>query len=192
MAGGERPTARSGGVSDEAVRAGTGRSWAEWFAVLDAAGATGWPHKAMARYLAEHHGVSSWWAQTVTVGYEQERGLRQPYQTSEGFQVSVSRTVDVPLAVLYGAWEDGEVRARWLPDAGFTVRKATRDKSIRATWVDGRTNVEASFSAKGEGKSLVTLQHSRLADAAAVEELRSYWRAALDRLKAGLETGRWA
>ncbi|HEY8490417.1 MAG TPA: DUF4287 domain-containing protein [Dehalococcoidia bacterium] len=192
MAGKEGHAARAGGVSDAAVRARTGKGWAEWFAILDAAGAVAWGHKETVRYLREEHGVPDWWCQMVTVGYEQGRGKRAPHQTPEGYQVGASKTVDVPLAALYAAWADPEVRARWLPDAGFTVRKATQDKSLRVTWVDGRTNLDVNFSPKGEGKSQVSLQHSKLEDAAAVERLRAYWREALERLKAGLETGGWS
>lgn len=192
MAGTEGEVARAGGISDAAVRARTGKGWAEWFAILDAAGAVGWDHKGIVRYLAEEHGVPDWWCQMVTVAYEQERGKRERHQTPGGYQLGASKTVDVPLAALYAAWEDPEVRARWLPDAGFTVRKATAGKSMRVTWVDGRTNVDVNFYPKGEGKSQVNLQHGKLEDAAAVERMRAYWRTALDRLKAGLESGVWA
>ena len=39
----------------------------------------------------------------VTVGYEQARGLRKKHQRPEGFQVSASRTVAVPIAVAFAA-----------------------------------------------------------------------------------------
>jgi hypothetical protein len=67
------------GVSDATVRKNTGRSWAEWFAILDAWDAPSQGHTRSARHLVEMHGVSGWWAQTVTVRYEWERGLR--YET---------------------------------------------------------------------------------------------------------------
>ncbi|MBM0202161.1 DUF4287 domain-containing protein [Micromonospora sp. NPDC051227] len=63
-------------IADDLIRARTGRGWAEWFALLDAASATGWTHTRIARHLATEHEVPGWWAQTVTVGYEQARGLR--------------------------------------------------------------------------------------------------------------------
>ncbi len=63
-------------ISDEAVKAKTGKSSTEWYSILDAWGATQKGHTLTAKYLAERHGVSPWWAQTVTVRYEWERGLR--------------------------------------------------------------------------------------------------------------------
>jgi hypothetical protein len=54
--------------SDEVVRANTGRTWDEWFALLDAWGGAQRPHPEIARWLVEEHGVGGWWAQGVTVG----------------------------------------------------------------------------------------------------------------------------
>ena len=56
------------GESDETIKRGSGKSWDEWFAILDTWGATKRSHGEIARYVNEKHGVSGWWAQTVTVG----------------------------------------------------------------------------------------------------------------------------
>ena len=39
------------GAGDEALERATGRTQDAWFAILDAAGATGWTHTAIARHL---------------------------------------------------------------------------------------------------------------------------------------------
>jgi len=84
------------GVGDDAVRAATGRDRAEWFALLDEARAATWTHQQVATWLVREHGVDGWWAQGVTVGYEQARGIRRPGQRQDGtFEASVSRTVDL-------------------------------------------------------------------------------------------------
>jgi hypothetical protein len=84
-------------TSDEALARNTGRPWGEWFAILDAWRATEKTHTEIARHLSEEHGVPGWWAQTVTVGYEQARGLCEKHQRPEGFSVGVSKTVGVPV-----------------------------------------------------------------------------------------------
>ena len=63
-------------ISDESVRAKTGRGWDEWFAILDGSDVKEKGHTAIAKYLRDEQGVSAWWAQAVTVRYEYERGLR--------------------------------------------------------------------------------------------------------------------
>ena len=80
-------------MSDDAIQKGTGRTWDEWFRILDAWDATTQPHPAIARYLHEVQGVPGWWAQNVTVGYEWARGLRARHETSAGYQVSVGKTI---------------------------------------------------------------------------------------------------
>jgi len=90
------------GLSDDAMQSATGRHPAEWFALLDEAGAAGWGHTAIARWLVAEHGVARWWNQNITVRYEQARGLRLPGQQSDGtFSVSTSKTVAGSLDAAY-------------------------------------------------------------------------------------------
>src|SRR5262245_32820076 len=174
-------------IGDAAVQAKTGKTWAEWFALLDKAGADQWPHKQIAAHLYDNLGCSGWWSQMVAVGYERERGLREKHERPDGYQVSRSKTLAVGVPEAYRAWEDRRQRKRWLADADFTVRKATPNRSLRITWVDGATAVEVMFYPKGEGKCQVTVQHSKLADAAAGERMKAYWGEQFDRLKGLLE-----
>src|SRR5215470_14073723 len=101
-------------TSEDAVRAATGRGWDEWGEVLDAWGARGHSHGEIVGWLVDEQGVGSWWAQTVTVGYERSRGMRPRNGGRDGlFTVSASRTVEVPVGELYRAVVDAEVRRKW-------------------------------------------------------------------------------
>ncbi|MEX1158746.1 MAG: YdeI/OmpD-associated family protein [Thermomicrobiales bacterium] len=64
-------------IGDETVIEKTGKSPDEWHAILDAWDAPSKGHPAIARYLEQDHGLSGWWAQSVTVRYEYARGLRK-------------------------------------------------------------------------------------------------------------------
>ena len=80
------------------VRQNTGKGWREWLRILDAWGARKRKHKEIAAYLVAEHGVSGWWAQTITTTYERSRGIRAKHQTLGGsFQVSVSKTFPIPV-----------------------------------------------------------------------------------------------
>jgi hypothetical protein len=70
----------------------------------------------------------------------------------------------------------------------LTVRKATPGKSMRITWGKDKTDVSVGFYAKGPGKSMVQLEHSRLPSAEAAAEVKEFWRKALEKLKATLES----
>jgi uncharacterized protein DUF4287 len=169
-------------MSVEKVVSATGRSWDAWFGLLDEWGAAGRGHTAMARWLREEHGVASWWSQSITVAYEQARGLRAPGETTTGFTANASRTIAVPVDVLYDAF---------MRSAGGSlhVRTATAPKSARFDWEDGSTRVNVGFEAAGESKSRVALSHERLPDAGAAGEMKAFWRERLSGLKAQLEGG---
>lgn len=170
------------GISTEAVRAKTGKGWAEWIAILDEAGAKEMAHKDIAIYLSQKQGVPDWWSQMVTVGYEQARGLRGKHQKPEGYQISRSKTMAAPAAQLYAAWADKRKRTRWLKDS-LTIRTATPDKSLRILWGDGQTSLDVSFYPKGEGKCQVVVQHSKIVNAKTAEKLKVYWAEALNDLQ---------
>ena len=68
-------------MSDDAVKARTGKTWTEWFAILDAAGAGKMTHPQIATYLSTEQAVPDWWSQMVTVTYEKARGLRESAPT---------------------------------------------------------------------------------------------------------------
>jgi hypothetical protein len=162
------------GTSDATVRAKTGKTWIQWVRALDAEDAASKPHRAIAALLNEQFGVPGWWSQTVTVGYERIRGLRDVGQRrGGGYEASKSKTVPVPVAKLYRAWSDKRTRVRWL-DAPLTIRTATRNKSMRITWEDG-SSVEVYFVAKGRGKSLVAVQHVKLAGKADATRRKAFW-----------------
>lgn len=175
------------GISSDAVRAKTGKSWDEWFAILDKAGAAKWPHKEIAQFLHSKK-CGDWWSQMVTVGYEQARGLRVKHQTADGFSASGSKTVNVPVAKLFQAWTDIKTRAKWLPDsAAVTIKSSTENKSMRLIWTDGESSVVVMFYPKGPDKSQVTIERRKLKNAKEVKQVKDYWGAALESLKALLE-----
>ena len=172
-------------MSEEAVQAKTGRHWDAWFELLDAAGAKAMDHAAIAKLLAETHGVDAWWAQSVTVEYEKARGLRVLGQNGDGeFYASGSKTIAASAERVFAAFEQEAERAAWLPGLDLRVRTATAPKSIRFDAPDGRTRVAVHLVAKGEGKAQVSLQQEKLADAAEAARQTAFWREARDRLKA--------
>lgn len=179
--------AKAAGISDATVRARTGHGWKEWFKILDLSGARKRNHTEIAAYLQERKSCPPWWSQMIAVAYEQERGMREKHETPSGYSISRSTTVAVPISKLYAAWEEKRLRGAWLEEPGAVLRKATPQKSVRMTWFDGKTSVDANFYAKEDGKSQVTVEHSKLADSREAERMKAYWAERLERLKRTLE-----
>jgi hypothetical protein len=55
------------------------------------------------------------------------------------------------------------------------------------TWNDGETRVNVGFTAKGESKSAVALQHERLPDAQEAQRMKDFWKDRVAELKEVLE-----
>jgi hypothetical protein len=167
--------AERAGTSDRVVTEKTGRTWEEWARLLDARGARSMTHGDIARFLNEEHGVPGWWSQTVTVGYERIRGLRDIGQRRSGeYEAGKSKTFPVPLPRLFRAFTDAGTREEWIPGVKWSVRTTIADKSIRLTWADG-TSVELYFVPKGPAKTLVAVQHRKLRTKAQVAKAKKYW-----------------
>src|SRR5260370_35521225 len=109
------------GISSDAVQARTGKTWPEWFQILDAAGARQMTHQEIVAVLATQHGIGPWWQQMVTVGYEQGRGKRVKHQTTGGFQVSRTRTIHATLAELFTPCKDKRKGTRGPRVPDFTI-----------------------------------------------------------------------
>jgi len=168
--------------SDKAVKEKTGKTWSKWFAILDKAGARTMKHSEIAAYLYEKKKVPGWWCQMVAVAYERARGLRKTHETTTGYSISRSKTLDVPIKTLFAAFSDIKKRAQWLPRNSIVIRTATPTKSMRIGWSDKKTIVAVNFYEKGSGKSQVVVQHDKLPDATHAKQMKEYWGKRLDLL----------
>ena len=172
------------GMSEDALFRTTGKTWAEWFALLDAWGAAERTHTEIARHVYETYAIDGWWAQGVTVGYERARGLRQRHQRPDGFSVNASKTVAAPLGRLYAALLDESLRDQWLEPGSLRMRTSQPERSARFDVVASGTLLTANFIAKGETKATVQLQELKLPTADEVEPRKAFWQARLNRLAA--------
>ena len=174
--------------TDANVRQNTGKGWREWIRILDAWGAKERRHGEIARHLMEEQGVPGWWAQSITTGYERSRGLRAKHQTLTGsFQVSVSKTFPLGVGKLFRAFAQAPQRNRWLERGMLKVRTTLKDRSVRFDFRDGASRVVVYFDPKERNKTTVTVQHEKLPDARAVEEMRAMWKEHLKRLATVLQ-----
>lgn len=200
-----------GRVSSESVREATGRGWEEWLEALDAVEAADWDHKEIVAYLErEHREVSSWWRQSITVGYEQARGKRIVGETADvGFQVGVQRSV---AATVTEVWElitsrpelwlgegasvtfDKGERYAVLPGHGAPgvsgeVRVVKPGDRLRMTWQPqgwpAPATLQLALSASGSGKTAIHAHLEKLPDADVREAMRKHWREALERICRG-------
>ena len=170
-------------MSDEAVQAKTGKNWKQWFSLIDKAGGKTMTHQEIVKLLTSKHNVGPWWCQMVTATYEQQTGRRANHEKPSGFEISVSRTLDAPVSLVYSSFENEKARTQWLGEDGLVSRTSSKNKSMRLTWKDGKTILAINFYPKEKDKSQVVVQHSKLPSATSAARMKTYWGKALDRLR---------
>lgn len=175
-------------ASDEKLSEATGRNWEGWLALIDRWGGRDRKHGETVDFLMAEHAVPGWWAQTITTGYERARGMRLKHQQPTGFTIYASRTVGVPIDVLFDAFVDARTRRRWLSDGSMTHRTSQQGKVARFNWDDGATRVLITFEGKGPAKATAYVAHERLADPEVAEVAKSAWKKRLAALKSFLES----
>lgn len=169
------------GIREATVLAKTGKTWADWCALLDEAGAMAWSHQETAAYVHETCGIGAWWSQSVTVGYERIRGKRRMHEKTDGYATSVSKTVNASAERVFVLWADESLREGFLPaKTGVEITKITPAKNLRMRWADG-SRVSVELYPKSESKMQLVVQHEKLADEAAMHAAKRFWQSVLAR-----------
>lgn len=143
----------------DAMRAATGCDHEGWRSLLADAGALEWTHAQTARWLVEKHGVDGWWAQGITVDFEQARKGRMPGQQADGtFTTQRARTISGDRLNALRAVAD-VVTARHGEPHGESLQ--ANQPNVRWRLADG-TRLQAAAGLPNNSGTPVTLTHSRL------------------------------
>jgi uncharacterized protein YndB with AHSA1/START domain len=193
-------------ISDAAVKKATGKDRAQWFALLDKAGAKKMSHKEIAQWLQDNHIKKGWWAQMVTVEYEYARGKRVIGKTeSAGFQIGVQKALPISQRQ---AWQliTKKGRKLWLGDstdvrftkgATYTTREGTQGEvrsivpgeKLRLSWrpksfaKPSTVQINLMCHRNTPGKTVISIHQEKLASAREREVMRKRWRRALQQFE---------
>lgn len=169
----------------KALETGSGISWSEWIDFLE-------PHKQldhteMAKVVLaeiERFGVSKnpeWWAQSVTIAFEQYIGRRKPGQQSSGdYSVTVTKTVNGSMDEVLSrivAEMNGEKDFDGVAIQGEArVSKTEKWRYWRCDLEDG-SRVAFNIQTKSNGdKSSVAINHDGIAHVDDVGRWRAFWK----------------
>lgn len=172
--------------SDSTILKATGRSQEEWFELLDEAGASSWDHATIARWLGGKHEVDAWWAQGVTIRYEQSRA---PGHTGEGsFEVSHSKSISAAATAVWPYVTDDDLRRDWLD-----LELNALSQSSASIRFDGGERTRVTFfieqappTKSGRPRCRLSVTHTRL-QRESVQETTEFWTDSLMRLSALFE-----
>ena len=163
-----------------AIEKGTGRSWDGWLAFLESIGADKLSHKEIAERIAATGDASGWWAQSITVAYEQQIGRRVPGQDGDGaFQVSTTKTFPGTMDEALDAWVALIGDRKSLSDVAITRGPETSSTEKFRYWrcgLEDGSRVGVSIYQKAPGKASIGLGHEKLESEAQVEHWRVFWK----------------
>jgi len=176
---------KKGNISNKAIESATGRNWPDWFELLDKNNCYELSHKEIVAFLRNNSGLNGWWQQMVTNTYEQEKGIRNKHEMPDGYQVSASKSIKLPVKTVFEKLLDSKFVAKWLDGNIFEIRLANKNKNIRMNWDE--TDLEIQFYPKDPSKTQVTIQERKIYGSALAETKKEYWKEKLAMLKSRLE-----
>lgn len=177
----------------DAIAAATGISWPDWAAWLDAHDGDSLGHAEIASLAHDRLTAgdrsdvanAAWWAQGVTVAYEQQIGRRLPGQRQDGtFSVSASRTLPVDPQKAMDAWVAQVGDRTVLAERTLAGPPRTSSTDRRSYWRIGFTDGSSLQLAVEQvpSGSRLTVTHEGLASPEEREAARTVWKATLAHL----------
>lgn len=178
-------------INTASIEKATGKPWRQWVSELDGSGARDLSHTDLARKLydqldgkLDNHG---WWAQGITVAYEQHIGKRVPGQLANGlFELAVSKTVASPRDVLFRQvveWFESQNQLNGCELLKPRSSKTPKRSTWRCDFIDG-SKFSATIEDNGE-KSKLILSHTAVPTQQEADDWKSFWRDTAGRLAEG-------
>lgn len=170
-------------TSEESVKKATGKSWSYWFEYLDKINADQLSHKEIAAKLRETEGVTSWWAQTITVEYERKVGRREVGQTCEGtFQAGATKTLPGTMDQIFFLWQEFIKEADHFNEVPFASVPQTSEtlkwRYWRVNLKDG-SRLSIIINQKSDEKVLLAINQEKLPDTQSVKDWKAFWKTRL-------------
>lgn len=170
-------------INTASIEKATDKPWKQWVKELDQRGARDMTHTELARKLydeldgqLDNHG---WWAQGITVAYEQHIGKRVPGQLANGlFELTVSKSSPKSREELFGRVIEYFESTDELNGHELLNKRSSqtpRRSNWRCDFADG-----SKFAATVEGgdaRSKLVLSHTALPSKQVADQWKSYWSA---------------
>jgi hypothetical protein len=166
----------------------THRGWPEWVALMDGMGGRELAHPDIVPLVQNelaHLALKNpgWWAQGITIAYEQSIGRRIPGQQGDGtFAASASKTIPGTMDAALTAWialVDGRTSFNGCAVTDEPTTSATAKWRYWRCGLEDDSRINVTVNESGPGKCRVAVQHSLLVSPEAAAESKAYWKAQL-------------
>lgn len=174
-------------INTESIAKATGKPWEAWVYALDVAGARELTHAELVKLVnsqLESMESGGWWAQGITVAYEQHIGRRIPGQLANGlFELAVSKSVARPRAKLFPAtvgWLEAKDNLKGEKPLRSRSTETPKRSNWRCDFSDG-SKFAATVEENGE-KSKLVLSHTAVPTEQKADKWKLYWKEVADEL----------
>lgn len=175
----------------ESIERTTKKTWDEWLAFMDSIGAKDLDHHKIAtKVLEQLMGTAEnpgWWAQSVTVAYEQYIGRRLPGQQSDGtFMANVSRATKLGMKQLMDAWVEFAASDQEILDMVVDDPR-TSGTEKRLSWrakLQDHASVIVISEPKPDGTASIVVQHTGSQTQELNNEAKAKWLSIIERFLA--------
>jgi hypothetical protein len=179
-------SSKNAAISSKAVQKATGKSWEEWFAVLNELKAAELSHPAIVGKLYSDYGVDEWWAQMITVEFERTIGRREAGQRCDGtYATSASKTLSSNMDTALECRQTLVCRAQDFNGVAFSaqpsINKTDKWRYWRVKLADG-ARINVNITQKEADKTLLSVQHEGLQNKEDIEHWKTFWKSYLSNL----------
>lgn len=171
------------------IEKGTGKKWDDWLELLNKADAKTLSHLEISKLIeSQLQGVvdsPSWWAQSVTVAYEQATGRRVPGQLANGsFELAVSKSVSKSRDMLFAQAVEWFESRRVLDGKEYDNPRQTTTPT-RSNWrCDFADGSKFAVTVEGDDeKSKLVLSHTNVSTQESADRWKVYWASVAETLK---------
>ena len=169
-------------VSKLPIENHSNKSWKNWLNGLNRLGAIEMSHQQIVNNVVglmnngwwdlEKQPKIYWWAQNISIAYEQDMGLRAVGQQSDGLYVAtVSKTVNDDLGHWFKFWDK--------LDKGREISSIrTSHTPKRSYWrgkLANKTKLEVAFKPKENNKISITVTQSKITNPNLVADHKKHW-----------------
>lgn len=172
-------------INTDSIAKATNKPWEQWVSEIEATGGRNMSHTELARRLydelsskIDNHG---WWAQGITVAYEQHIGKRIPGQLANGlFELAVSKTVPSSREHAFSKLE------KLL--SGYQDFNGQQPNNQRASGTPKRSNWRCDFkdgskftaTVEGIDSAKIVFSHTAVPSKKEADSWKEYWKKFLE------------
>jgi hypothetical protein len=165
----------------ESIEKKFGEPWSYWMEYMQSIGAKDLSHAEIAKKVDSKIN-DSWWAQTITVAYEQQSGRRKPGQREDGtYEASTTKMINEEPEVLIEKWTkyvNNDISIKNKLASEPKVSKTPKRHSWKAE-LKNSNKAFVAFEKMDSGKTQISVMEQRIKTENELKASKEFWKKSL-------------